>query len=232
MTAEDIILIEGSRDLLLIAPHGHPKDDENTGELTRKVAGHLNCRAIVNLVYRKPLGSDRPDLAARRLNLNKTDQAVQHPWFVNAVRSTADAPGRTVVVWMHGIKDENIQAEAERTDAYEGDPRQLLVLAGYGQGASSKTGEPHHRCTAYPETVNRLIERLTANRLTAMAVRVDAASYRGRHEDYMNQWFLQNGYPLTSVESIQLELKYTGVRDSSSLDSASQSIAAALKTLQ
>jgi hypothetical protein len=47
----------------------------------------------------------------------------------------------------------------------------------------------------------------------------------------MNQWFLQNGYPLASVESIQLELKFTGVRDRDSLEPASKRFADCLKEL-
>lgn len=229
---QDITLIEGRKDLLLIAPHGHHKDDENTAELTQLAAGHLGCQAMINRVFRKPRNSDKPDVGADLLNLNKFDQALRHPWFLNAIGATVDASDRTLVIWVHGIKDENIRAEAERTAEYTGHSDQLLVLAGYGQGRSPKTGETHHRYTAYPETCTQIIDQLTANSLAAIAVRVDAANYRGRHEDYMNQWFLQNGYPLTSVESIQLEFKYTGVRDNSNLDFAAQGLAAALKTLQ
>ena len=231
MAYKDIIAIDGRKDLLLVAPHGHDKDDENSAELTRLVALQLNCQAIVNFVFRKPRGKEKPDLDKHQLNLNKADQALNHPGFISALQSAVDTPERTLVIWMHGIKDENIEAEAERTKTYRGDPAELLVLAGYGQGGSAKTGNPESRYSARPETADHLLNSLTANNLTAIAVRDSAPTYRGRHEDYMNQWFLQKGYPLSWVESIQLELKYTGVRDRDSLETASKRFADSLKEL-
>ena len=231
LKVRDIIYIDGRKDLLLIAPHGHKKDDENTAELTRLVAERLECQAVLNFVFRKPLGNEKPDPASRLLNLNKTDQALLHPGFLKSIQSSIDAPGRTLVIWMHGIKDENIEAEAHHSEIYGVDHSQLLVLAGYGQGKSPKTGNPNHRFTARTETVEKLVGLLTQNNLPAGLVREDAANYRGRNEDYMNQWFLQNGYPLTSVESIQLELKYTGVRDLYNLEAASTRFADAFKEI-
>jgi hypothetical protein len=228
--ADGIILIEGRKDLLLVAPHGHPKDDENTADFARKAASRLGCQAIVNFVFRKPRGMQRPDPEARLLNLNKSDQAAAHPRYLEALRSAVDTPERTLVLWVHGIKDKNIEAEAVRTRTYDDAPNTLLVLAGYGQGTSPKTGRAA-RHTARPETADRLVRSLTANGLGAVAVRDDAPTYRGRHEDFMNQWFLQNGYPLASVESIQLELKFTGVRDRDSLEPASKRFADCLKEL-
>ena len=228
MAYKDIIVIDGRKDLLLIAPHGHRKDDENTAELTRQIALRLDCQAIVNFVFRKPRGQERPDRDRHLLNLNKADQAYFHPDFIDALQSSVDTPERTLVIWMHGIKDENIEAEAKRTDSFRGTPALLLVLAGYGQGQSPKTGNPKSRYTADPQTVKRLVSSLTGNGLAAIAVRNDAPSYRGRHEGYMNQWFLQNNYPLSSVESIQLELKYTGVRDHGSMETASERFAKSL----
>jgi hypothetical protein len=228
--AEDIILIEGRKDLLLVAPHGHRKDDENTAELTAIAASRLGCRAIVNCLFRKPRGAQRPDPEARLLNLNKSDQAAAHPWFLVALRSVITPADRTLVIWIHGVKDENIEAEAARTKTYSQDPSRLLVLVGYGQGASPKAGDAS-RYTARPETADRLINLLTANGLTAVAVRNDAPTYRGRNEDYMNQWFRQNDTPLATVESVQLELKYTGVRDPDSLEATATILSDSIKAL-
>lgn len=228
---EDIIVIEGRKDLLLIAPHGHHKDDENTAELTRRVALQLDCQAIVNFVFRKPRGREKPDPDARLLNLNKADQALHHPGFLDAIKKAVDTADKTLAIWMHGIKDDNIESEAKNTASFRGAPARLLVLAGYGQGKSPKTGNPQSRHTAHPQTVRNLVELLTDNTLPAIAVRKDAPTYRGRHEGYMNQWFLQHGYPLSSVESIQLELKYTGVRDPDSLEPASKRLADSLMAL-
>jgi hypothetical protein len=227
---DDIIRIEGRQDLLLVAPHGHRKDDENTAELTGMAASRLGCQAFVNCIFRKPRGTQRPQPETRLLNLNKSDQAAAHPWFLEALRSAITPPGRTLVIWIHGVKDENIEAEAARMTTYSDDPSKLLVLAGYGQGASPKTGGAS-RYTARPETAGRLINLLTANGLRAVAVRNDAPTYRGRNEDYMNQWFRQNDTPLATVESIQLELKYTGVRDPGSIETSATILSDSIKAL-
>jgi hypothetical protein len=227
---EDILLIEGRKDLMLVAPHGHRKDDENTAELTAMAASRLGCQAIVNFIFRKPRGTQRPDPGTRRLNLNKSDQAAAHPWFQEALRSVISPPDRSLVLWIHGVKDENIEAEAARMTTYGHDPSRLLVLVGYGQGASPEAGDAS-RYTARPQTADRLIKLLTANGLTAVAVRNDAPTYRGRNEGYMNQWFRQNDYPLAMVESIQLELKYTGVRDPDSLEASANILSDSIEAL-
>jgi len=228
--AEDILEIEGSTNLLLVAPHGHRKDDENTDGLTLRMARHLGCHAIVNPVYRKPRGGQAPDPVKKRLDLNKVDQAGLHPSFLNSIRAAISGPGKTVVVWVHGIRDENIRAEALRS-AYRGNPDALAVLIGYGQGRSNKTNMPQSRFTAEPRTVARLVASLDENGLNALPTDLNSRNYRGRHEDYMNQWFVQNGFPLAAVESIQLELKFTGVRAADSQDAAAKALAKALAVL-
>ena len=54
---------------------------------------------------------------------------------------------------------------------------------------------------------------LTENGLTTILTRKNADNFRGRHEDYMNQWFMNEGYNRTQVESIQLEIRDKGFRD-------------------
>ncbi len=53
-SGEDIEKIKGRNRILLIAPHGHKQDDENTGILTREIAVKLGCYAIISEIYRKP----------------------------------------------------------------------------------------------------------------------------------------------------------------------------------
>jgi hypothetical protein len=50
----DIPRREGKCNVLLIAPHGHPKDDTYTGKLARKLADRLDCYAVINEKYQKP----------------------------------------------------------------------------------------------------------------------------------------------------------------------------------
>ena len=51
---DSVELITGNNNILLIAPHGHPKNDMNTGELTRIMAKRLQCHAVINEFYRRP----------------------------------------------------------------------------------------------------------------------------------------------------------------------------------
>ena len=46
-TEGDIPTRKGNCNVLLIAPHGHPGDDKNTGKLTRKFADRLDCYAVM-----------------------------------------------------------------------------------------------------------------------------------------------------------------------------------------
>lgn len=50
---DHIKIINGSTDILLIAPHAcirdcEPKDDENTGPITEAVARQIGCSAIID----------------------------------------------------------------------------------------------------------------------------------------------------------------------------------------
>jgi len=53
-TEGDIPSRKGNCNILVIAPHGHKEDDENTYEMARIMADELDCYAVVNKVYRKP----------------------------------------------------------------------------------------------------------------------------------------------------------------------------------
>jgi hypothetical protein len=47
----------------------------------------------------------------------------------------------------------------------------------------------------------------------------------------MNQWFRINGYPFSRVETMQLELSWSGVREEGYIDRTAKILSSALKTL-
>lgn len=47
--------IEGKNPFLLIAPHGRKEDDTNTGKLTRLLAERMDCYAVINEHYQRPM---------------------------------------------------------------------------------------------------------------------------------------------------------------------------------
>ena len=57
--------LSGNNNILVIAPHGHPKDDFNTGEIARRMHDKFGCYAVINEEYQKPesAGLDGPDIS-------------------------------------------------------------------------------------------------------------------------------------------------------------------------
>ena len=51
---QKIELISGHNKVLVIAPHGVYRNDDNTGKIVRQVAKKLGCYAVINEKYRKP----------------------------------------------------------------------------------------------------------------------------------------------------------------------------------
>ena len=45
---------KGNCNILVIAPHGHKANDENTGQIAWQIADILNCYAVINESYQKP----------------------------------------------------------------------------------------------------------------------------------------------------------------------------------
>jgi len=206
---DDIKIIAGNTKILLIAPHGvatKPKDDINTDKLTFRIAERLKCSAIVNDVFK------RTDL-----DFNDIADASTHETFIPAIRKVVDVPGRTLVICVHGIDDNNLKNEIVEM----GIKKDVQCLIGYGQP---------DRPTAKKKTVADLIRLFGANSIIAHVARV-GSNYGGNSTQYMNQWFRLNGYRLADVQSVQLEFKLDGIRRSEDLDEASQNISNALSEL-
>ncbi|MBW2237845.1 MAG: hypothetical protein JRD87_08145 [Deltaproteobacteria bacterium] len=209
MAEDDIKINSGDNRILLIAPHGvatKPRDDINTDQLTYRIAERLKCSAIVNDVYKRT-GLDFNDIA----------NASTHETFIPTIREVVDAPGPTLVVWVHGIDDDNLKREIVEMGVED----DVQCLIGYGQP---------DRPTAEKKTVDDLIKMFGVNSIIAHVARV-GSNYGGNSTRFMNQWFRENGYKLADVQSVQLEFKHEGVRRSKDLDEASQNISNALSGL-
>ena len=118
---DDIKTIAGNTNILLIAPHGvakKPKDDIDTDQLSYRIAERLKCSAIVNDVFK------RTDL-----DFNDIADASTHKTFIPAIRKVADAPNLTLVIWVHGIDDDNLKNEIVEM----GVKGEVQCLIGYGQ---------------------------------------------------------------------------------------------------
>lgn len=220
----DIKILNGKSNpnILLIAPHGYPDDDENTGHLARLINDTLDCPTIINEVYRKPamIGEDPelwevPNINEKILDLNRKPQAERHKKYIRKIKESIKEPQLTTVFWIHGISDENIQAEIKEMGA----SKDLKCLIGYGQPKTHSMNK---------KTVNKFINALKANGIIAASTRNEADNYRAANPLNMNQWFKQSGNGFEKVQSVQLEFGYKGIRDPENLDKIAKAISNAI----
>lgn len=216
-----IRFLPGRTDILVVAPHGPIIDDQyqndlRTGVITEEIHNRLDCCAVINDRYFKPKGVAK-SAPGYLLDLFRIDHAAKVPGYLDRIRAVVDADGNTLVLWVHGISDEMAVTHALEhisRGLFHGEPAALQALIGYGQGGDPKTGEASDRPTARFETVSAFRDRLADGGMTALLTRKGGSNYRGRDAKRLNQWFNQQGYGFEKVESIQLEIKEQGFRDS------------------
>lgn len=214
--------IFGTTDLLVAAPHGpviegRYVNDIRTGVVAGEIQRLLGCCAVINDGWVKPTIDHAKSRKARRLDLFKTANAAKVPGYLETIRDIVDAKGHTTVVWVHGIADGVADAQALEHTAgghFAGEPSALGALIGYGQKRDPETGAAADRFTARPETAIALRDRLTGQGLITLLTRGESRLFRGHHAKRLNQWFIQQGYGFDLVESIQLEIREKGFRDS------------------
>lgn len=208
--------------ILLIAPHGHRDDDENTGKLTRKIRKKLDCHAIINEVYRKPKkledgAFEDPKNENKILDLNSKPQAEKHKNYLSKIMGLIKDPKSTYVFWIHGIDDDNLAAVASKMEAGS-----IKGLIGFGQP---------DRHSINQEKAQLLLDSFKEQNLELAFTRDDADNYRGWGTENLNQWFQDAENGCVGVQSIQLEFANNGVRDEASIDFSSQAIAYAISKL-
>jgi hypothetical protein len=204
---KEIRVLSGSTDILLVAPHGLSEDDENTDLVTQQTAKCLACGAIINA-----------GLPRKQLDLNSIPEAERHSTFTRTLKQAIAPAGRTRVVWVHGMKDQSAAGEARKINS----GALIHCLIGYGLP---------DRLTADPYTVGRLATLLNAGGLNTVVAADPTSKFRGHSARNMNQWFRNNRFPLSRVESIQLELSWSGVREAGCISKTARVLGSALKHL-
>ena len=216
-----IRFLPGSTDFLIVAPHGPVIDGEyqndvRTGIIAAEIQRELGCTAVINDRFFKPKGDIQKSFENYHLDLFRIDHAGKVPEYFSRIAETVKSGGKTVVVWVHGIADDKAVSHGrEHIDQglFAGGPEKIDAFIGYGQGADPKTGETRDRPTARRETVETFRDQLTAGGMTTLLTRKEGANYRGRDSKRFNQWFVRQGYGFDQAESIQLEIKEQGFRD-------------------
>lgn len=202
---KDIQVLPGAADILLVAPHGPSEDDENTDRVSQQTAERLACAAIINT-----------GLPRNQLDLNNIAEAERHPTFIPTLKQILAPVGSSQVIWIHGMRDESAVAEARHTNA----KTPIHCLIGYGLP---------DRLTAAAETITRLAARLNAGGLNTFVAADRRSKFRGYSANNMNQYFRINHYPLARLESWQLELAWSGVREEGYISKTAAVLADALK---
>lgn len=217
-----IRFVPGSTDILIVAPHGPVIDGEyqndlRTGIIAAEIQLELGCTAVINDRFFKPKGDIKKSFENYYFDLFRIDHAAKVPEYFDRIAQTVKSSAKTIVVWVHGIADAMAVFHGQEhidQGLFDGGPEKIDAFIGYGQGADPKTGETRDRPSARQETVETFRDQLTAGGMTTLLTRKEGANYRGRDSKRFNQWFVQQGYGFDQAESIQLEIKEQGFRDS------------------
>ena len=215
--------LSGNNNTLVIAPHGHPKDDFNTGEIARRMHDKFGCYAVINEEYQKPesAGLDKPDVSNGTADLydwnhindfSELKEDFLHP--VEDFKKKILAKHQSVtIIHIHGIDNRNIRRVARIIGGYKNKPDNLHVLVGYGQKANDNS----RHTTDLRKFVHPLIKEIEGDDLrieiapTTAIIGVDGKEklYCGNDPDRLNQRLCE---PKDKVQSIQLEIKKHGFR--------------------
>jgi len=220
----EIIDRENGSNILMIAPHGVYYDDDYTGLIVRQLANKLEGYAVINEKYQKPktVGFEKSDLGRALVNLNRLDQVEKYddvkkefldPIYVFKKRILGEH-GEALIIYIHGIKDDNMHRVAQTIKEYKKHPENLHVLIGYGQ----KRGSKQSLTASEKETILPLIKYLKDNKINAAIAPKqevigddgDEKLYCGNDANGLNQHFHDLAL---KVQSIQLEIKNSGFRD-------------------
>jgi len=213
--------ILGRRDLLIVSPHspvinGIFENDVRTGIIAENIQQVLDCHAILNDLFFKPKGPITKSLENYFLDLYRIDHSKKVPGYLSRIETIIKNGAKTTVVWVHGITDDVAMAQGREHKAlglFHKTPDKLQALIGYGQGGNPKTGETRSRYSARNETVETFRDQLCAGGLTTILTHPAGSNYRGRDTKRLNQWFNQLGYGFEKVESMHLEIREKGFRD-------------------
>ena len=226
----DIIHIapEKHSNVLVISPHAVLHDDDNTGIISGRIAEILDGHAVINEKYRKPetLGFEEPDIANDLVNVNRWDQISSYPEvvdeFVTPIENSKERIKKkykkTLQVHIHGMSDENLQRVADLQGENFGIRRRIQLLVGYGQSDAADGSVFKKKLTVKFDVIQKFIEALKKNDIEASIAPITPITgsdgkpklYCGNDPNGLNQSLCK---PKSRTQSIQLEIGYTGLRD-------------------
>lgn len=213
----DICCIEGTKAVILVAPHafdgdmarGLGKDDQNTGALAREMAARHGFYAVINERYKRTGHRHCADMNEGFIDCNRIDEVSSFlkESFLDRIVSFKEAilnngNGVSLIVHLHGAHDRSFDAYQTKVQC----PQAPGILLGYGQG-EVPGGK---RLTAAETMIDLLITYLSGeNGNGIMAVKTDPAypNYCGRNSNNLNQLFRNGPFADSRVQSVQVEIK-------------------------
>lgn len=223
----DIPCRKGNCNVLLIAPHGHPEDDTNTGKLARELADRLDCYAVINEKYQKwsnaGLTEPNPDNFAVDLycwaeamgnEKTKTEFIDVIKLFKKKILETGNP---ALLIHIHGIKNKNMLLVAEKLNEYKDKQDSLHAVIGYGQ----RKGDNSRFTASKTDLVIPLIDAFGELDFNVAFAPVDPIIvkkgkkrikkwYCGNHSGRLNQ---RLNKPKKQVHSLQIEFRKKDVRE-------------------
>lgn len=231
----NLSFMEGENNILLIAPHGHKSDDTNTGKLAREVANMLGCYAIINEHYRKPYRdkTTKKNYTTNRktgiVDLNNTTDIknagmekilLQRIFDIKKKILKSDGPNEMFIILIHGIGDDDKQT-------IKFTKNKPSIRVGIGKGKED-------RLSADIKLIEDFVKLLGGNKEHSISARIEnGGKYSGWDRRNLNQLFTgkYRGKKDDKVQSIQLEIKYTGFRDEDNLDKTAGALSSALRDI-
>lgn len=204
--------------VLLVAPHawnkteGKEKDkdytdgdyDALTGEIAKKVAEKIGCKALINWDWKK--GDREKERKKGERNYNDAKQAGEDKKFISHLEAAGNQ--ETIVLWIHGARNSAIQEEEIQYNNANKKSVKLDAVLGYGQGGS---------LSAKQDTADNFIKKLCQAGLETVSASEKRNKLCANEAVNMCQWFnlQKNGenpkYP--NVQSLQIEIKYADFRN-------------------
>jgi hypothetical protein len=207
--------------LLVVAPHGFPGDDDNTDYLAYLLGRLLGCGYLINnKLYRKP-SNKRPYGIAADLNMPWSGnphadyfigRIITHIGFMRRMKT-----GPPLVLILHGMADKN----ADRIGV------DFCLGAGYEWSERPRAFEKNGKATASPVVVDGMIKGLES---LGHRVKEGVKGYTGSKS--LPGFLREKRSEIGHVDAVQLEVRYSGYRDPKNIFDTALLLSKAMKSVK
>ncbi len=198
---------DGTCNVVVIVPHGHPHNDLNAGKLGAHVAEYLDSFAVINRLYRRPAKGKPGRLKDHLMDLNVPSHArecLEDYWnpIMNFIKKINNEHGRRALLFfIHGMSDKKADALAPAPD--------IVVGRGFIPPTGPLIGTYDVKDTSASEA---FFEKLLNGMKNMCLVRDDVPGYSGREKLPHYLYMIRKRLGIY-IEAVQLEFRFRGFRD-------------------